>query len=331
MRGEVMAFLAMGRTTVLERFPMGAYTCVLHGDVESVGLIEYGHVLDVIDPASGKRVFAVAAERNQMARILGGGSHFLCGYDGGTHLNYGSSDDWAGREKFLERAKKLVCDKLGIPAEAPPAPARLSYGTPAEAPPARPILGGMALSLGGVLAVLALALIGHESALSYIPGLRTLLTTAAFAAFAAGCFLTALRLPRGVAAMLWPAGACGAGAALIALVQFAMRMTLSPELGHWLDFLPAQGLLMAGLFFHGLFLMALANSMGLRFGEGAAIRMLYAWLLFTGLYFYAHWRAGGPPAEWVGMVSLLGLGVWSIYQALVAASARAARRDMMGA
>jgi hypothetical protein len=81
-------------------------------------MIQYGHVLDIIDSTTGKRVFAVAAERNQLAGALGGGSHFICGYDGGNHLNYGASDDYADRDKFLAKALELAREHLKLPPDA---------------------------------------------------------------------------------------------------------------------------------------------------------------------------------------------------------------------
>lgn len=113
-----MAFLAISSSRELARVPLGPYVGILLDDVESPGFIQYGHVLEVIDPRAGERVFAVAAERNQLAGTgLGGGSHFICGYDGGSHLNYGSSDDYADRDKFLARAVELVREHLQLPVE----------------------------------------------------------------------------------------------------------------------------------------------------------------------------------------------------------------------
>ena len=57
--------------------------------------------------------FYVAAEENDLATVLGGGSHYLCSYLGGEHWNHGASDDWADAKKFTDRALELYDKEFG--------------------------------------------------------------------------------------------------------------------------------------------------------------------------------------------------------------------------
>jgi hypothetical protein len=50
----------------------------------------------------------VTAEINQFARRFGGGSHFLCVFDGDMHRNLSGSDDWADEQKFTKRALEII-------------------------------------------------------------------------------------------------------------------------------------------------------------------------------------------------------------------------------
>lgn len=93
-------------------FPVGESTATLLGDVEPAGLIRYGYVMEFCDP-QGVPCFYVAAEENAMNSVLGGGSHFLCSYIGGTHRNHGCSDEWTDVEKFTQRAVEMYHQEFG--------------------------------------------------------------------------------------------------------------------------------------------------------------------------------------------------------------------------
>jgi hypothetical protein len=86
--------------------PVGEYSAELLTDVESAGLIRYGYVMKFCDPV-GHPCFYVAAEENEMCQELGGGSHFLCSYLGGTHRNHGSSNEWTDIDRFTQQALKM--------------------------------------------------------------------------------------------------------------------------------------------------------------------------------------------------------------------------------
>jgi len=82
---------------------LGNYQATLLTDVVSAGSIRYGYVMEFRDP-QGLPCFYIAAEENELARELGGGSHFLCSYLGGTHRNHGSSNEWTDRKRFVHEA-----------------------------------------------------------------------------------------------------------------------------------------------------------------------------------------------------------------------------------
>jgi hypothetical protein len=86
--------------------PVGNYSAALLTGIESPGLIQYGYVMEFRNP-QGIPCFYVAAEANELAEQLGGGSHFLCSYLGGMHRNHGSSNEWTDRERFTQEALKL--------------------------------------------------------------------------------------------------------------------------------------------------------------------------------------------------------------------------------
>ena len=74
----------------------------------------YKFVMVVIpNGGDGKKMF-IACETNSMA-LQDGNPPFLCIYSyylGGSHRNYGASPDWFVLEKFVARAKSMICDEL---------------------------------------------------------------------------------------------------------------------------------------------------------------------------------------------------------------------------
>ena len=95
-----------------QKFQLGKYSAVLLGDIEPAGSVEYKFILAVFDEEQ-QPCFFVASEVNSMARMLGGGSHFLGAFDGNGHANYGDSDDWADEARFAAEALRIVREKFG--------------------------------------------------------------------------------------------------------------------------------------------------------------------------------------------------------------------------
>ena len=95
-----------------QQFQLANYSGILFGDIEGAGRIEYLHVLVIFDE-NQRPCFFVTSEVNATAKQLGGGSHFLCVFDGDRHLNYGSSDDWADEAKFCAEALRIVRKRFG--------------------------------------------------------------------------------------------------------------------------------------------------------------------------------------------------------------------------
>jgi hypothetical protein len=104
-------FPAIGTASPIQEFPIGLCTAVLLGDIESLGGIEYTHILAVYDPA-GSPVLFVTAERNIFSDS---DSHFLCLFDNRGHHNFDNSPDWADRDRFLLRALPIASEALGMP------------------------------------------------------------------------------------------------------------------------------------------------------------------------------------------------------------------------
>lgn len=96
----------------LSHTAVGEYSATLLTDVKPAGSIGYGFVMEFCDPA-GNPCYYVAAEENELHAQLGGGSHFLCSYLGGTHYNHGSSDEWTDQEKFTQKALEMFREKFG--------------------------------------------------------------------------------------------------------------------------------------------------------------------------------------------------------------------------
>jgi len=85
---------------------------VLLTDVEFAGTIHYAYVME-FRGQDGIMLFYVTAEENDLATVIGGGSHYLCSYLGGKHRNHGASNDWADVMKFADRAHELYHEEFG--------------------------------------------------------------------------------------------------------------------------------------------------------------------------------------------------------------------------
>jgi hypothetical protein len=95
--------------------PLGdKHTAVMFDGIESVGTIEYAFILAVYDDATGEPVYFVTSEVNARAKASGGGSHFLCAFEGPVHVNMGASDDWTDPEKFFPEALRIAKERFGI-------------------------------------------------------------------------------------------------------------------------------------------------------------------------------------------------------------------------
>jgi hypothetical protein len=97
-----------------QRFQIGKYRAVLLGDIESACLVEYLYIMAVFDGDSNRPCFFVASEVNRMAKIRGGGSHFLGIFPGEGHENRGASDDWADEIRFTAESLRIIKEKFGI-------------------------------------------------------------------------------------------------------------------------------------------------------------------------------------------------------------------------
>jgi hypothetical protein len=122
----------------LSAAPLGsAHVAVSFDQIQSAGGIQYAYLVGVFDNATKQPVYFVSSEVNSMAE-LGGGSHFLCVFNGDTHANCGSSDDWGDAEKFFARAMSMVEEKFGDPAAAEAVPESVPE-TAADAKTAKPV------------------------------------------------------------------------------------------------------------------------------------------------------------------------------------------------
>lgn len=101
-------------------FQSGKYVIVLLGNFIAADSVKYRYIMAVLDEAR-LPCFIVSSEVNSLARIRGGGSHFLCIFDGEGHLNFGGSDDWGDEAKFVAEAMRIVREKFVPDADPPPA------------------------------------------------------------------------------------------------------------------------------------------------------------------------------------------------------------------
>lgn len=97
------------------RYSFKGYSAVLLRNIVATGSVEYRYAMMVYREGESDACYCVASEVNGMAGQLGGGSHFLGVFEEDSHVNYGSSDQWADEEKFAQRALGLATDKFGPP------------------------------------------------------------------------------------------------------------------------------------------------------------------------------------------------------------------------
>jgi hypothetical protein len=106
---------AIGGATCVRKHDLGAYEAFLLSDIENVGLIAYLYVMPVYSKAEKHPVLFITSEANMMAS-MGGGSHFLCAFHRGQHLNFGASNAWADIDRFEAAALIKIRERLGTDA-----------------------------------------------------------------------------------------------------------------------------------------------------------------------------------------------------------------------
>jgi hypothetical protein len=123
--GITMYWPAINGGRKARSYRLGNYLAVLVTDCESMGQIEYTHVLlvyQMVPPPQADQnaplVYAVAAEKNSMQDELGGDSHFLGVFPGTGHMNFGASEQWADLDHFVEKAIEVTAAHFNI-TEAP--------------------------------------------------------------------------------------------------------------------------------------------------------------------------------------------------------------------
>jgi hypothetical protein len=95
-----------------ERFKLGPYEARLIKDIRAHGHIRYLYILQL--SKDGTPCLYISSEENAMAAELGGGSHFLCAFEGDTHLNFGCSDKWADFKTFKAKSIEMAKERLKV-------------------------------------------------------------------------------------------------------------------------------------------------------------------------------------------------------------------------
>ena len=93
-----------------QKFRVGRFTVIFFDQIVSAGPAKYEYMVIAVDDSHHTRLY-VTAEVNPLAKRFGGGSHFLGVFDGASHINHGSADDWADGEVFRARAVQLIREK----------------------------------------------------------------------------------------------------------------------------------------------------------------------------------------------------------------------------
>lgn len=96
------------------RYQIGDYIALIVTDCESIGMIQYTHVLFLLAPGQTQPIFAVAAEMNSMSIANGETQLFLGVFTGSIHENHGMSADWVDLDKFSAKALQIVAERFDI-------------------------------------------------------------------------------------------------------------------------------------------------------------------------------------------------------------------------
>lgn len=108
------------------RYQFGSYIGVVVTDCESVGMIDYTHVLFVFEAGQQQPMFAVASEMSAVMLSHNPNSRFLGVFDGHGHGNYGLSEDWLDLDKFTAKALEIAAAHFKVEE----APIRLPFADP---------------------------------------------------------------------------------------------------------------------------------------------------------------------------------------------------------
>lgn len=107
----------------VDSFIIGHYIAVLLTECESIGMIDYQHVVFVYlpDPENKDKPQIVMAVAAELSSALAGmrnddepPSYFLGVFPGDGHHNLGASPDWADIDLFRDRAFEVIQDYLKI-------------------------------------------------------------------------------------------------------------------------------------------------------------------------------------------------------------------------
>jgi hypothetical protein len=96
------------------RYQFGNYIGVVVTDCESVGMIQYTHVLFVFEVGEKTPIFAVASEISSMLIEHNPNARFLGVFDGHGHSNYGLSEDWLDLDKFTTMALNVATEHFNV-------------------------------------------------------------------------------------------------------------------------------------------------------------------------------------------------------------------------
>lgn len=111
--GNEKYFPHIENARAVRRYDAGTHEVVLLTDITSIGVVRYTHLM-VAFPKGGKEPdFIVSAEENNTGDF-GDDSHYLGGFSGFVHKNYGRSNDWADLDKFERRACGIIEQELNI-------------------------------------------------------------------------------------------------------------------------------------------------------------------------------------------------------------------------
>jgi len=96
------------------------HTAILYDQIDSAGSVKYAFLVAVVENGKKEPIYYIASEVNQMAAVLGGGSHYLGVFDGSGHANLGAKNDWGNAHKFFREALRIAEEKFGEAIEEDP-------------------------------------------------------------------------------------------------------------------------------------------------------------------------------------------------------------------
>jgi hypothetical protein len=111
--GRLLFFPNVQESKMVKRYKAGAFRVYLLADVICAGSVPISHILIAYEGEGESPVYAVAAEFIDPSTRGAGGSHFLCTYNGTSHSNFDSIEDWGDISVFEKRACELMDIRLG--------------------------------------------------------------------------------------------------------------------------------------------------------------------------------------------------------------------------